>query len=95
MVEVAIFEKMLDLYRKSRTLEPAWLRDFFSTVGAYRAFIWGKGTRQRPHIKGERLATNITPPTVNFKSMPTENYRNLDDWLNLSARQNQNLPKPR
>jgi hypothetical protein len=50
--EVRFFEKNADFTRYNQSLEPLWLKAFFSTVGAHRAFIWGKGTRQPPHIKG-------------------------------------------
>jgi hypothetical protein len=50
--ELEVFRKKAELSRKRRTLKPAWLRESGEAVGAHRAFIWGKGTRQRPHIKG-------------------------------------------
>lgn len=73
-VEVAIFEKMVDLYRKSRSLQPAWLRDFFSTVGAHRAFIWGKGARQRPHIKGSGQRPTSPPLTHPFRTLQIKRF---------------------
>lgn len=65
-VEVTIFEKKADLNRFDRELEPAWLRDFFSTVGAQRAYIWGKGTRQRPHINGSGQRPTVNPLLCNL-----------------------------
>jgi hypothetical protein len=72
--EVAIFEKRGDLSHFDRGLEPAWLRDFFSTVGAQRAYIWGKGTRQRPHINGSGQRPTSPPltPLTNPSPIPSE-----------------------
>jgi hypothetical protein len=64
--QVAIFEKKGDLCHFYRGLEPAWLRDFFSTVGAQRAYIWGKGTRQRPHINGSGQRPTVNPLLCNL-----------------------------
>ena len=49
--QVKFFQKKGDLSQKGQLLQPAWLRESREAVGAHRAFIWGKGTRQ-PHING-------------------------------------------
>ncbi len=51
VVEVPLVFKNSDLYRKRQSLQPAWLRESGETVGADRAFIWGKAQRQ-PHKNG-------------------------------------------
>jgi hypothetical protein len=40
-VEVTYFLKNADFYRKTQSLQPAWLRDFRKSCDAHRAFIWG------------------------------------------------------
>lgn len=57
-VQVEVFEKIGDLYRKHQSLKPAWLRESGEAVDADRVFIWGKGARQPPY-KRERSATNL------------------------------------
>jgi hypothetical protein len=64
--EIAFFEKKAGFPHFERTLETAWLRDFFSMVGAQRAYIWGKGTRQRPHINGSGQRPTANPLLCNL-----------------------------
>lgn len=49
--QVAIVNKKRHLCRRERSLEVAWLRDFWEAVDAKSAFIWGLLARH-PHIKG-------------------------------------------
>ena len=51
LVEVEHFQKKVEFYRKTQSLQPAWLRESGEAVDAHRVFIWGKEARQ-PHING-------------------------------------------
>jgi hypothetical protein len=74
-VEVRDFQKTAEFYRKTQSLEPAWLRDFREAVGAHRAFIWGRGERQ-PHIKGSGQRPSIPPyPTLLPANFMSNAYR--------------------